>query len=49
VSHNFTVVRNTMPMSVWCDRELDRRIRDTWPKAAVGTASIIYNVKPSFL
>jgi hypothetical protein len=41
VSHNFTVVRNTMPMFVWSDRKLDWRIRDAWSKAHVGPTSIV--------
>ena len=30
-----------MPMFVWCDRKIDWRIRDAWPKAAVGPTSIV--------
>ena len=41
MSDNITVARNAMPMFVWRDRKLDWRIRHTWPKAGVGSTSIV--------
>ena len=39
--YNLTVARNPMPMFVWCDRKIDWWIRDAWPKAAMGSTSIV--------
>jgi hypothetical protein len=41
MSDNLKVTGNTMPMLVWCDRKIGSRIRDAWPKAAVGWTSIV--------
>ena len=30
-----------MPMFVWCDRNIDWGIWDTWPQAAVGATPIV--------
>ena len=41
VSYNLKVVWNAVSMFVRRDRKLDRRIRDAWPEAAVGSTSIV--------
>ena len=41
VSYNLKMAGNPMPMFVWRDRKIDWRIRDAWPKAAVGSTSIV--------
>jgi hypothetical protein len=41
MSDNLKVTRNTMPMFVWRDRKIDLRIQDAWPKAGMGSASIV--------
>ena len=41
MSYNLTVARNAMLMFVRCDRKIDWRIWDSWPKAGVGSASIV--------
>ena len=41
MSDNLKVSRNMMPMFVWCDRKIDLRVQDSWPKAGMGSASIV--------
>jgi hypothetical protein len=41
MNYNLTVAWNPMAMSVWRDRELEWRIRDSWPEAGMGSTAIV--------